>query len=291
MARGSGVDAPIAGGIAAAVEAAQNADIVVLSIGENEQMSGESRSRSDIEIPKAQQDLADAVVATGKPVVVLLRNGRALALGGGVRRADAILVTWFLGSQTGQAIADVLYGDANPSGRLPVSFPQMPGQVPYYYSHKRTGRPLLADAPAQMYRARYLDTTNDALYPFGYGIGYARIRYDTLALESARMPWDGPLRVRARITNTGAREAEEVVQLYIGARSASVTRPVRELKGFRKVRVGPGQSRDVDFTLTRADLMFIGQDLKPTVEPGTFDLWVGPSATQGLRSSFVLASE
>ena len=231
------------------------------------------------------------MVATGKPAVVLLRNGRALALKGGVRKADALVVTWFLGSQTGPAIADVLYGDVNPSGRLPVSFPQTPGQVPYYYSHKRTGRPLLADAPAQMYRARYLDTTNDALYPFGYGIGYARIRYDTLALESARMPWDGPLRVHARITNTGAREAEEVVQLYVGARSASVTRPVRELKGFRKVRVGPGQSRDVDFTLTRADLMFIGQDLKPTVEPGTFDLWVGPSATQGLRSSFVLAAE
>ncbi|SCK55220.1 beta-glucosidase [Variovorax sp. HW608] len=288
--RGADVDAAIPGGIAAAVEAAQAADVVVLSIGENEQMSGESRSRSDIEIPKAQQDLADAVVATGKPVVVLLRNGRALALRGGVRRADAILVTWFLGSQTGQAIADVLYGDVNPSGRLPVSFPQMPGQVPYYYSHKRTGRPQLAEAPTQMYKARYLDATNDALYPFGYGLGYARIRYDALDLPSSRMPWDGPLHVRARITNSGARDAEEVVQLYIGARSASVTRPVRELKGFRKVRVQPGRSADVDFTLTRADLMFIGQELKPTVEPGAFDLWIGPSATQGLKTSFVLAA-
>jgi len=288
--RGSDVDAAIPGGIAAAVEAAYAADVVVLSIGENEQMSGESRSRSEIEIPKAQQDLADAVVATGKPVVVLLRNGRALALQGGVRRADAILVTWFLGSQTGQAIADVLYGDANPSGRLPVSFPQTPGQVPYYYSHKRTGRPQLADAPAQMYKARYLDATNDALYPFGYGLGYARVRYDAIDLPSNRMPWDGPLRVHARITNTGARDAEEVVQLYVGARSASVTRPVRELKGFRKVRVQAGRSADVDFTLTRADLMFIGQELKPTVEPGAFDLWVGPSATQGLKTNFVLAS-
>ena len=288
--RGADVDAAIPGGVAAAVEAAQAADVVVLSIGENEQMSGESRSRSDIEIPKAQQDLADAVVATGKPVVVLLRNGRALALGGGVRRADAILVTWFLGSQTGQAIADVLYGDANPSGRLPVSFPQMPGQVPYYYSHKRTGRPQLAEAPTQMYKARYLDASNDALYPFGYGLGYARIRYDALDLPSNRMPWNGPLHVHARITNSGARDAEEVVQLYIGARSASVTRPVRELKGFRKVRVQPGRSADVDFTLTRADLTFIGQELKPTVEPGAFDLWVGPSATQGLKTSFVLAA-
>ncbi|MDM0073838.1 glycoside hydrolase family 3 N-terminal domain-containing protein [Variovorax sp. J2P1-59] len=290
--RGSDVNAPIAGGIAAAVAAARDADIVVLSIGENEQMSGEARSRSDIEIPKAQQDLADAVVAAGKPVVVLLRNGRALALEGGVRQASAILVTWFLGSQTGPAIADVLYGDVNPSGRLPVSFPQTPGQVPYYYSHKRTGRPQLPDAPAQMYKARYLDATNDALYPFGYGMGYARIRYDALEVQSSgRMAWDGSLKIRARISNTGRREAEEVVQLYIGARSASVTRPVRELKGFRKVRIGAGESADVDFTLSRADLMFIGQDLKPTVESGPFDLWVGPSATQGLKSSFVLVPE
>jgi beta-glucosidase len=286
--RGSEANAPIPGGIAAAVEAANAADFVVLSIGETEQMSGESRSRSDIEIPRAQQDLADAVAATGKPVVVLLRNGRALALEGSVRKADAILVTWFLGSQTGPAIADVLFGVVNPSGRLPVSFPQMPGQVPYYYSHKRTGRPELAEAPAQMYRARYLDTTNEALYPFGHGLGYAHIRYDALDLASGRMAWDGPLHVRARITNTGARDAEEVVQLYIGERSASVTRPVRELKGFRKVHVQPGQSAEVDFTLTRTDLLFIGQDLKPTVEPGTFDLWVGPSATQGLKGSFVL---
>jgi beta-glucosidase len=289
--RGSDVDAPIAGGIAAAVAAARDADMVVLSIGENEQMSGEARSRSDIEIPKAQQDLADAVAAAGKPVVVLLRNGRALALEGGVRHAGAILVTWFLGSQTGPAIADVLYGDVNPSGRLPVSFPQTPGQVPYYYSHKRTGRPQLADAPAQMYKARYLDATNEALYPFGYGLGYAKVRYDALEVQSERMAWDGSLKVRARISNTGRREAEEVAQLYIGARSASVTRPVRELKGFHKVRIRPGESVDVDFTLSRADLMFIGQDLKPTVESGPFDVWVGPSATQGLKSSFVLAPE
>ncbi|MGJ7510156.1 glycoside hydrolase family 3 N-terminal domain-containing protein [Variovorax sp. GT1P44] len=289
--RGSDVDAPIASGIAAAAAAAREADIVVLSIGENEQMSGEARSRSDIEIPKSQQDLADAVLAAGKPVVVLLRNGRALALKGGVRQANAILVTWFLGSQTGPAIADVLYGDVNPSGRLPVSFPQTPGQVPYYYSHKRTGRPQLADAPAQMYKARYLDATNEALYPFGYGLGYARVRYDALEVQSGRMAWDGSLTIRARVTNTGRREAEEVVQLYIGARSASVTRPVRELKGFRKVHIQPGASMDVEFTLSRADLMFIGQDLQPTVESGPFDLWVGPSATQGLKSSFVLAPE
>ncbi|SDD38749.1 beta-glucosidase [Variovorax sp. CF079] len=290
--RGSDVDAPIAGGIDAAVAAAREADVVVLSIGENEQMSGEARSRSDIEIPRAQQELADAVAATGKPVVVLLRNGRALALRGAVRNARAILVTWFLGSQTGPAIADVLFGDVNPSGRLPVSFPQTPGQVPYYYSHKRTGRPQLADAPATFYKARYLDASNDALFPFGHGLGYARVRYEGLELSSpGRMAWDGTLTVRARITNTGKREAEEVVQLYIGNRAASVTRPVRELKSFRKVRVPAGQTMAVEFTLSRADLMFIGQDLQPTVEPGNFDLWVGPSAVGGLKTSFRLAPE
>jgi beta-glucosidase len=289
--RGSDVDGPIAGGIAAAVAAAREADVVVLSIGENEQMSGEARSRSDIEIPRAQQELVDAVAATGKPVVVLLRNGRALALKGAVRNARAILVTWFLGSQTGPAIADVLFGDVNPSGRLPVSFPQTPGQVPYYYSHKRTGRPQLADAPATFYKARYLDASNDALFPFGHGLGYARVRYEALDLSRGRMAWDGTLTVRARIANTGKREAEEVVQLYIGNRAASVTRPVRELKSFRKVRVPAGQTMSVEFTLSRSDLMFIGQDLQPTVEPGNFDLWVGPSAVGGLKAGFVLAPE
>jgi len=289
--RGSDVEAPIAGGVAVAVAAARAADVVVLSIGENEQMSGEARSRSDIEIPRAQQELADAVAATGKPVVVLLRNGRALALRGGVRNARAILVTWFLGTETGHAIADVLFGEVNPSGRLPVSFPQTPGQVPYYYSHKRTGRPQLADAPATFYKARYLDASNDALFPFGHGIGYARVRYDAVELSPSRMSWDGTVRVRARVTNTGQREAEEVVQLYIGNRAASVTRPVRELKGFRKVRVAAGATATVEFTLTRADLMFIGQDMEPTVEPGQFDLWVGPSAVGGLRAGMTLTAD
>ncbi|WP_418127973.1 beta-glucosidase BglX [Variovorax sp. KK3] len=289
--RGSNVETPIAGGIDAAVAAARDADVVVLSIGENEQMSGEARSRSDIEIPRAQQALAEAVAATGKPVVVLLRNGRALALRGAVRNANAILVTWFLGSQTGPAIADVLFGDVNPSGRLPVSFPQTPGQVPYYYAHKRTGRPQLADSPAAFYKARYLDASNDPAFSFGHGLGYARVRYDAIEPGAARMSWDGAMTVRAHITNTGRREADEVAQLYIANRAASVTRPVRELKGFRKVKIAAGQTATVEFTLTRADLMFIGQDMTPTVEPGQFDVWIGPSATGGLRTSMTLLGE
>ncbi|QNK68022.1 glycoside hydrolase family 3 N-terminal domain-containing protein [Variovorax sp. PAMC26660] len=289
--RGSNVESPLPDGIDAAVAAARNADVVVLAIGESEKMSGEARSRSDIGMPQAQQDLAEAVAATGKPVVVLLSNGRAMALKGAVRNARAILVTWFLGVQTGNAIADVVFGDFNPSGRLPVSFPQTAGQVPYYYGHKRTGRPTPEGAPATYFKTRYLDATNEALYPFGFGIGYAPVRYDSVDLSQERMTMSDTLRVRATVTNTGQREAEEVVQLYTAERAASVTRPVRELKNFQKVRIAPGASSVVEFTLTADDLKFIGRDMKPTVEPGEFDLWVAPSAASGIRKRFVLTRD
>ena len=208
-----------------------------------------------------------------------------------MRDARAILVTWFLGSETGPAIADILFGDFSPSGRLPVSFPQTPGQVPYYYSHKRTGRPELASNPALFYKARYLDASNAPLYPFGFGLGYSPVHYEGIEIGPARMAWNDTLTIKAHINNTGPREVEEVAQLYVGNRAASVTRPVRELKAFRKVRIASGQSTEVSFTLSRADLMFTGQDMKPTVEPGQFDVWVGPSALGGLKSSFVLAAE
>ncbi|WP_454903283.1 glycoside hydrolase family 3 N-terminal domain-containing protein [Variovorax gossypii] len=289
--RGSGIGTALPGGIDAAVAAARNADVVVLAIGESEKMSGEARSRSDIGLPQAQQDLAEAVAATGKPVVVLLSNGRAMALKGAVRNARAILVTWFLGVQTGGAIADVVFGDFNPSGRLPVSFPQTAGQVPYYYAHKRTGRPSPEGAPGMSFKSRYLDATHEALYPFGFGIGYAPVRYDDVELSQDRITMSDTLRVRATVTNTGQREAEEVVQLYVAERAASVTRPVRELKDFRKLSIAPGASAQVEFTLTKDDLQFIGRDMKPTVEPGEFDLWVAPSAADGIRKRFVLTRD
>ncbi|KQX29509.1 glycoside hydrolase family 3 N-terminal domain-containing protein [Variovorax sp. Root434] len=289
--RGSGIESALPGGIDAAVAAARDADVVLLAIGESQKMSGEARSRTDIGLPQAQQDLAEAVAATGKPVVVLLSNGRAMALKGAVRDARAILVTWFLGVQTGNAIADVVFGDFNPSGRLPVSFPQTAGQVPYYYGHKRTGRPSPENAPGTAFRTRYLDATNEALYPFGFGIGYAPVHYDGVELSSERLPLSGTLRVRATVSNTGQREAEEVVQLYIAQRAASVTRPVRELKEFRKVDIAPGASTVVEFALTADDLAFVGRDMKPAVEPGDFDLWVGPSAAGGIRKQFALTRE
>jgi beta-glucosidase len=285
---GAGVDAPLPGGIAAAVAAARAADVVLLAIGETEAMSGEAKSRTEIVVPPAQQALAEAVAATGKPIVVLLKNGRALALQGAVRDAPAILVTWFLGSEGGNAIADILFGAASPSGRLPVSFPIASGQEPYHYDHKSTGRPN-PPGPLLEYKAHYQGVPNEALYPFGHGLTYGEMVYSNLSV-SPTMAWNGTLDVRATITNRGKRAADEVVQLYVHDEVASMTRPVRELKAFHKLHLAPGQSVQVAFTLRREDLEFIGASLKPTVEPGSFALWVAPSAqAEGVCARFELA--
>ena len=232
--------------------------------------------------------LAEAVAATGKPIVVILKNGRALALKGAVRDAAAILVTWQLGSESGNAIADVLYGAVGPSGRLPISFPFESGQEPYHYDHKATGRPNPA-GPLVDYKAHYRGVPNSALYAFGHGLTYGKIAYSALAISGPTLDWAGQITVTATLTNTGAHPAEEVAQLYIHDRVAEVTRPVRELKAFAKVALAPGASRQVHFTLTRADLEFIGLALKRVVEPGTFDLWIAPSAeAEGLSTTFEL---
>lgn len=286
---GSGIETPLAGGIDAAVAAANAADVVVLAIGEPTRYSGEAQSRTEITVPQAQQALAEAVAKTGKPIVVVLKNGRALALEGAVLEAPAILVSWFLGSETGNALADVLFGEHGPSGRLPVSFPQATGQSPYYYSHKPTGRPNPGDEKLEEYKARFRNMLHQARFPFGHGLTYGRIEYRGLDLSSRKLRADGELVVTARVRNAGQRAAEEVVQLYVRDRAASITRPVRELKDFRKIALAPGESKTVRFGLRREDLLFIGPDLQPTVEPGTFDLWVAPSAeAEGLHATFEL---
>ena len=286
VAEGSGVEEPTVGGIEQAVAAARQADIVILAIGEAQNMSGEAQSRTEITVPKPQQDLAEAVAAVGKPTVVVLKNGRALALEGAVADAPAILVTWFLGTETGHAIADILFGAHAPSGRLPASFPRRSGQQPYYYGHKRTGRPN-PDGKLEPYKTRFRDITNTALYPFGHGLTYGQLEYSAFAISAATIGLGGELTVAARITNRGNRTAEEVVQLYTHDRVASITRPVRELKAYRKIRLGPGQSEVVQFTIRAADLSFIGVANRPVVEPGTFDVWIAPSAeAEGVRGSF-----
>jgi len=289
-AQGSGVEQPLQGGIEEAVAAAQKADIVVLAIGEAQNMSGEAQSRTEIVVPKPQQELAEAVAKVGKPVVVVLKHGRALALEGAVANAQAILATWFLGTETGNSIADVLFGAYSPSGRLPASFPRRSGQEPYYYAHKPTGRPN-PDPKLDEYKARFRGITNTALYPFGHGLTYGKIDYSDFALSSRSLGMNGEIAVSARITNRGSREAEEVVQLYIHDRVASVTRPVRELKAYRKIKLAPGQSEVVRFVLRPTDLGFYGVANKPVVEPGAFDVWIAPSAeAEGVRGTFELTA-
>lgn len=277
VSKGCDVDKPIADGIRQAVAAAMDADVVILAIGEPAGYSGEASSRTEPVIPQAQQELAEAIRATGKPVVVVLKNGRALALQGAVLEAPAILVTWFLGSETGTAIADIVFGTSAPSGRLPVSFPREPGQSPYYYAHKPTGRATTTDQLGS-FKTHFQGVPNSARFPFGHGLTYGKVTYADLSTGSGRITRNGQLTVSARVTNVGTRQSEEVVQLYLRDRAASVTRPVRELKDFRRVRLDPGQSEVVQFTLTAGDLRFVGAGGKWTTEPGMFDVWVAPSA-------------
>jgi beta-glucosidase len=226
----------------------------------------------------------------GKPLVVVLKHGRALALEGAVADAPAILATWFLGTETGNSIADILFGAYSPSGRLPASFPWKSGQEPYYYAHKPTGRPN-PPGELQPYKAHFRGLANSARYPFGHGLTYGKIDYSGLALSAPTMAVNGSIQLSATITNHGSRAAEEVVQLYIHDRVASVTQPVRELKAFRKIALAPGQSQVVSFTLTSADLSFYGLQNRPVVEPGTFDVWIAPSAeAEGAHGQFELVA-
>jgi len=287
--QGSDVEAAVDGGIAAAVAAARSADVVVLALGESSRMSGEAQSRTEIDIPAPQRALAEAVAATGKPVVVLLRNGRALELSGAVRDAGAIVVTWFLGSQMGHSVADIVFGKASPSGRLPVSFPHRSGQQPFYYDHKTTGRPANNDLATQEYVARYRETTNTALYPFGHGLTYGDVRYGAPRLSPDTLRWGGEIEASVEVTNAGSVAVDEVVQLYIHDRVASLTQPVRRLRDWQKVRLEPGQSRTVRFSLRREQLEFADQSGGWTVEPGAFRLWLTSSAQVGEPVEFRLA--
>ena len=283
---GCALEAPLAGGIAAAVAAAQAADVAVLAVGEPQRYSGEAQSRVEITLPSAQQALVEAVAATGTPVVIVLRNGRALALEGAVREAPAILVSWYLGTQNGHALADILFGDYSPSARLPVSFPQRSGQQPFFYNRPRSGRPELPTMSE--FKSRWREVPDAALYPFGHGLGYTTFAYSPVRLSAAQMDWDGSLRASVTVTNTGSIAGEEVVQLYVHDRVASRVRPMRELKGFAKIALAPGQSREVVFELGRGQLAFSGVDGRFEAEPGLFDVWICPSSVDGEPAQFEL---
>jgi beta-glucosidase len=262
-------------------------DIVVLYIGEATSMSGEDESRVQICVPRVQQDLAEAVAATGKPIVVLLKHGRALELTGAVKEAPAILCTWFLGSESGNAIADVVFGDHAPQGRLPVSFPQSSGQEPYYYNHRSTGRPLTKTSPG--FKARYREVTNEALFAFGHGLGYSTVEYGPTQVSAPQLTRKGVIKITANLTNAGAHAQHEVAQLYIHEKVASLTQPVRALKGVRHLDLMPGERATLEFVLSASDLAFVHPDFADIAQAGPFDVWISSSSSTGTPATFVLA--
>ncbi|MCD7795839.1 MAG: glycoside hydrolase family 3 C-terminal domain-containing protein [Alistipes sp.] len=282
-------DAEIDGGIARAVAEACRADVVLLTLGLPQTWSGEAASLTSIRLPDVQERLLRAVKATGKPVVVLLVTARPLDLTREQKLADALLVTWNPGTMAGEALADVVSGDYNPSGKLTMTFPRDVGQIPLHYNMKSTGRPLgYASMSSQKYTSRYLFTPNEPLYPFGYGLSYTTFDYSDLEVLTPEVPVGGDVRLSVMVTNSGDRSGEEVVQLYIRDLTASVTRPVRELKGFRKILLAPGECRSVEFTLTPEELSFCRADGTHGQEPGDYHLWIGGDSSAPLQSSFTI---
>jgi beta-glucosidase len=272
--------------IGEAVRVARAADVVVVVVGESAEMSGEAASRSSLDLPGRQLELIQAIHATGKPYVVVLMNGRPLSINWLAENSPAILETWFAGTQAGHAIADVLFGDVNPGGKLPVTFPRAASQSPLYYNHKRTGRP----PTDQKYTSKYLDVPWTPLYPFGYGLSYTQFRLSNLQLSAQTIRPGGQLTATVEVENTGRRAGDEVVQLYIRDVVSSVTRPVRELKGFERVTLKPGERRRVQFKLTPAELGFYNRDLRFVVEPGAFKVFAGTSSADGLEANFTVAN-
>jgi beta-glucosidase len=290
-AKGCEIEGDSVEGIAEAVRVAREAKIVVIAVGESADMTGEAASRAFLDLPGRQLDLVKAVQATGTPIVVVLMNGRPLTINWIAENCPAILETWFAGTQAGSAIADVLFGDVNPGGKLPVTFPRAVGQVPLYYEQKSTGRPETFDSSGReqtvdKYRSKYLDVFVTPLFPFGYGISYTSFRLSNLSLASRKLQTDGTLRVGVEIQNVGRRTGDEVVQLYISRFSASVTQPVRKLRGFQRVTLQSGEKRQVEFVLKPEDLGFYDRTMKFVVEPGMFRVIASTSSVGGLEDSF-----
>jgi beta-glucosidase len=283
FAKGAEVATDSTEGIAEAVRVAGESDVAILAVGESAEMSGEAASRTSLDLPGRQLDLVKAVIATGKPTVVVLMNGRPLTINWIAENAPAILETWFAGTQAGSAIADVLFGDLNPGGKLPVTFPRTVGQVPLYYNHKSTGRP---PDPNNKYTSKYLDAPVTPLYPFGYGLSYTQFRISNLQLSAQSIKPDGRLTVSVEVENTGKRAGDEVVQLYIRDMAASVTRPVKELRGFERITLRPGEKRRVEFTLAPEHLGFYNRDMRFAVEPGAFKVFVGSNSVDLLEAGF-----
>lgn len=286
FAEGTSITDSLTNGFANAVTAAKNADAVVMVLGENWDMSGEAKSRTDISLPGKQEELFKAVKATGKPVIVVLMAGRPLVFSSIAAQADAIVYAWFLGDQGGNAIADVLFGDYNPSGKLPISFPRNVGQIPIFYNFYNTGRPVTKPTDIR-YKSAYIDAPNDPQYAFGYGLSYTTFAYSDLKLSSSNPQKNETVKVSFTLTNTGKVAGEEVAQLYMQDTFASVVRPVKELKDFAKVKLKPGESKQIIFELSPEKLSFYHEEKGWIIEPGEFKVMVGAASNDiKLKSSF-----
>ncbi|MBF4506796.1 glycoside hydrolase family 3 C-terminal domain-containing protein [Flavobacterium sp. JLP] len=276
-AKGCEVDGDNKDGFAEAVATAKQADVVILSIGERRDMSGEAKSRSNLGLPGVQEDLVKAIQATGKPVVVLVNAGRPLIFNWTADNVPAIVYTWWLGTEAGNAIANVLFGDYNPSGKLPMTFPREVGQVPIYYNHFSTGRPA-KDEDSKNYVSAYIDLKNSPKFPFGYGLSYTKFEYSGLKLSSAKMKTNETIKVSFQLSNVGKVAGEEVVQLYLKDKFGSVVRPVLELRDFQKVKLNAGETKTIEFTIDKEKLSFYNNKLEWTAEPGEFELMIGASS-------------
>jgi beta-glucosidase len=275
--------------IPAAVAAAQAADVVVVALGEDWNMSGEARSRTQLGLPGRQQELLDAIAQTGKPIVGVLMTGRPLVIPRMAEQVQALLIAWHAGIRAGRAVADILFGAVGPSGKLTASWPRSEGHIPIYYAHKNTGRPMESAGTAQFgepFKSRYIDAPNQPLFPFGYGLSYTTFDYRDLRIETPIVSTDGTLVISAVVENTGARAGAEVVQLYVRDQVGSVTRPVKELKGFQRITLQPGEARTVRFEAPAHQLGVWGPDMRYVVEPGAFTVWIGPDSTTGLEGTF-----
>ncbi|HEX6291110.1 MAG TPA: beta-glucosidase BglX [Herpetosiphonaceae bacterium] len=294
FARGCDVTGDRSDEIDAAVAAARAADVAVLVIGEDAKMSGEAHSRVHLGLPGKQQALLEAVHTTGTPVVVVLMTGRPLVIPWLAEHVPAILLAWHGGMTTGRAVADLLWGHANPSGKLTASLPRAEGQIPIYYAHKNTGRPAQGAGTRQFdeaFRSTYLDEPNTPLFPFGFGLSYTTFAYDDLVIETPRISRDGMLIARAVVRNTGRQAGDEIVQLYIRDDVASVTRPVKQLQGFQRIALQPGEQQSVRFVIPVQQLGFYGSDMQYGVEPGSFTIWIGPDSARGLTGRFEVLAE
>ncbi len=281
--QGCNINDSVETGFEKAVSSAKKSDLVILVVGESRKMSGEASSRVNLDLPGVQEKLVEKIYGLGKPTVVILMNGRPLTINWISENVPAVLETWFLGDQAGNAIADVLFGDYNPSGKLPVTFPRSVGQIPIFYNHKNTGRPA---EPNDKFTSKYIDSPVTPLYPFGYGLSYTTFNYKNIRIDKSKISKNDSLTVSIDVTNNGNLEGDEVVQLYIHDRVRSITPPVKELKGFKKIHLNTGESKTVKFKITPGMLSFLNKNLQPVIEPGIFDIMIGGNSVDLLLTSF-----